>query len=99
MPGFSSNSTVERPARAASSAAATVSPAHAPRVLPSTVIATGAPRSTSLLNMEPPRAEGSDQRLVERTARDHRRDGERVIGRKRDTGMAADGEGAGMALG
>ena len=31
-------------------------------------------------DMEPPRAEGSDQRLVERASCDHRRHSERVIG-------------------
>src|SRR6267154_5999489 len=82
-----------------SNAAATVSPVRALTALPSTVIATGAPASASLLNMKPPRTEGSDQRLVERAAGDHRRNRERVIGRKRHAGMTADSEGAGMSLG
>src|SRR5260221_4665698 len=84
---------------ATSSAAATVSPLRAATALPSTVMATGVPASCSLLNMEPPCTEGADQRLVERAARDHGGDGERVIGRQRDARMAADGEGAGMAFG
>src|SRR2546423_41187 len=81
-----------------SRAAATVSPLLACTGLPSTVRATAVPASASLLNMEPPRTEGSDQRLVEGTARDHGRDGEGVVGRERHTGMAAHGEGAGMAF-
>src|SRR5258708_33378487 len=82
---------------AANSAAATVSPARALMLLPSTVMATGALRSTSLLNMEPPRTERSDQRSIEGTARDHRRDGARVVGREGHAGTAAHGEGAGMS--
>src|SRR5262245_49387919 len=82
----------------ASSAAATVSPARALIALPSTVSATAAPASASLLNMKPPRTEGSDQRLVERAACDHGRNGKRVIGRESHAVMAADREGAGMAL-
>src|SRR5215470_13000171 len=81
-----------------SSAAATVSPLLARTALPSTVMATGEPGSASLLNMEPPRTERGDQRLVERAAGNHRRDGERMIGRQRHAGMAAHREGAGMAL-
>src|SRR5512139_738854 len=83
---------------AASRAAATVSPLLACTGLPSMVRATAVPASASLLNMEPPRTEGSDQRFVEGTARDHGRDGEGMIGRQRHAGMAAHREGAGMAL-
>src|SRR5471032_1668255 len=82
---------------AASIAAATVSPMRARIGLPSTLRVKVAPMSPSLLNMKPPRAEGSDQRLVEDAARDHRCHGERMIGRKRDARMAAQHEGAGMS--
>src|SRR5476651_1329191 len=81
---------------AASIAAATVSPTRARIGLPSTLRVKVAPVSPSLLNMKPPRAEGSDQRLVEGAARDHRRHRERMIGRERDARMAAQHEGAGM---
>src|SRR5476649_2082117 len=81
---------------AASMADATVSPMRARIGLPSIVTVSVAPVSPSLLNMKPPRAEGSDQRLVERAARDHRRHGESMIGRERDARMAAQHEGAGM---
>src|SRR6266545_8295263 len=83
---------------AASRAAATVSPLTARTGLPATVRETAVPASASLLNMEPPRAERSDQGLVEGTARDHGRDGERVVGRQRHARVTAHGEGAGMAL-
>src|SRR5262245_61725396 len=83
---------------AASRAAATVSPPRACTGLPSIVRATAAPASASLLNMEPPRTEGSNQRLVESTARDHWRDGKRMVGGQRHAGMAAHGEGPGMAF-
>src|SRR5262252_11129018 len=82
----------------ASSAAATVSPARAVTGRPSTMRPTAWPLSASLLNMEPPRAEGSDQGLVERATADHGRDGERMIGAERHARMAAHREGAGMAL-
>src|SRR4030095_3237568 len=81
-----------------SSAAATVSPLLACTGLPSTVNATAVPASATLLNMEPPCTERSDQRLVEGTARDHRRDGEGMVGREGHAGMAAHGESAGMSL-
>src|SRR5918994_2029771 len=83
---------------ATSRAAATVSPLLAYTGLPSIVRATAVPASASLLNMEPPRTEGSDQRLVEGTAGDHRRDSERMVGRQRHARMAAHSEGAGMAF-
>src|SRR5262249_11252470 len=82
----------------ASSAAATVSPARACTGLPSTVRVTAEPASPSLLNMEPPRAEGGDQRLVECATGDHGRDGKCVIGCKRHARMAADREGTGMGF-
>src|SRR5690349_18694631 len=80
-------------------AAATVSPMQARISLPSTVRVSVAPLSSSRRNMEPPRAEGSDHRLVEGATRDHRRDCERMVGAERDAGMAAQHEGTGMALG
>src|SRR5476649_591581 len=83
---------------AASMADATVSPMRARIGLPSIVTVSVAPVSPSLLNMKPPRAEGSDQRRIEFAARDHRRDGQGVVGGERDAGMAAHGEGAGMGL-
>src|SRR5260370_41747176 len=85
--------------RAVSMAAATVSPMRARTSLPSTVRVSVAPVSPSRWNMEPPRAERSDHRLVERAARDHRRDSERMVGAERDAGMAAQHEGAGVGLG
>ncbi len=63
-----------------------------------TVMAMAGPLSASLLNMEPPGTERGDERGVERAAGDHRRDGERMVGGQGHAGMAADGEGAGMAL-
>src|SRR5512146_2734467 len=80
---------------AASMAPATVSPRRARISLPSTFSETVSPVSPSRLNMEPPRTEGGDQRLVERAAGDHRRHAERVIGAQRHAGMAAQHEGAG----
>src|SRR5476649_864386 len=83
---------------AASMADATVSPMRARIGLPSIVTVSVAPVSPSLLNMEPPRAEGSDQRRIEFAARDHRRYTKGVVGGERNAGMAADGKGAGMRL-
>src|SRR5262249_5316499 len=83
----------------ASSAAATVSPARAWTTLPSTLMATVEPPSASLLNMEPPGTEGSDQRLVEGAARDHGGNGERMVGGERHARMAAHRKSAGMRLG
>src|SRR5262245_55190074 len=82
----------------ASSATATVSPARAVTVRPSTMSLSVGPVSASLLNMKPPRTEGSDQGFVERAAGDHGRDGERLIGAQRHARVAAHGEGPGMAL-
>src|SRR5690242_11045681 len=83
----------------ASMVAATVSPGQARTDWPSISMVRVSAASPSLLNMKPPRAEGGDQRLVEGAACDHRRHGERMIGRERDARMAAEHEGTGMRLG